>query len=306
LFVATLIASLAIEVALLPVSASLFSRVTGAGLLLNLAAVPLMGVVQIATIIVAVGDDIASIAAPAGWTAHVAAKALIDSADLTALAPWSTARVPPPGAVLVVTYYAGLAVACLGRRAAHRAIGAGLCLVAASVVIGVLQSPFVRATERQRDLRVMVFDVGQGESILIETPGGRRLLIDSGGAPFGGSVDIGTRVLAPALWARGITSLDTLLITHGDPDHLGGANDVIADFRPRELWIGLWVPNHRPMQDIAAEASRLGVPVMFQEGERRFQKRMFVSACCILRLRTGNVGASAMTIQWCSRSPMAT
>jgi competence protein ComEC len=259
--VATLVASLAIEVALLPVSASLFSRVTGAGLVLNLAAVPLMGIVQIAALITAIAHNMASIAAPAGWIAHVAAKALVDSANLTALAPWSTARVPPPGALLVAAYYAALAVMCLGRRYAHRAIAACVWLVATSMVIGVLQWPFVRATEARRELRLTMFDVGQGESILIETPNGRRLLIDSGGSPFGTSFNIGARVLAPALWARGVRRLDTLLITHGDPDHLGGALDVLADFRPRELWMGVLVPNHRSTQDIGGEAIRLGVPV---------------------------------------------
>jgi competence protein ComEC len=262
--VATLIASLAIEVALLPVSASLFSRVTGAGLLLNLAAVPLMGVVQIAALVTAVGHNVTSIAAPAGWIAHIAAKALVDSANLTAFAPWSTARVPPPGVLLVGAYYAALAVMCLGRRATHRAIGAAVWLVAMSMVMGVLQWPFVRPTETRRDLRLTIFDVGQGESILIETPSGRPLLIDSGGAPFGGSFDIAARVLAPSLWARGIRELDTLLITHGDPDHLGGAPGVLADFRPHQLWMGVLVPTHRPTEDVAAEAVRLGVPVTFR------------------------------------------
>jgi competence protein ComEC len=262
--VATLVASLAIEVALLPVSASLFSRVTGAGLVLNLAAVPLMGIVQIAALITALADNLAGIAAPAGWMAHVAAKALVDSANLTALAPWSTARVPPPGALLVVTYYVALAMMCLGRRAVYRVIGTSVWLVATSMVIGVLQWPFAREAEAGRDLRLTMFDVGQGESILVETPGGRRLLIDSGGTPFGGSFDIGARVLAPALWARGVKRLDTLLITHGDPDHLGGALDVLADFRPRELWMGVLVPNHRPTQDIAGEAIRLGIPATFR------------------------------------------
>ena len=47
--------------------------------------------------------------------------------------------------------------------------------------------------------------------MLLES-GRRALQIDAGGAPFGGgSFDIGARVLAPALWARGIRALDTLL-----------------------------------------------------------------------------------------------
>ncbi len=269
-FVASIVASLAIEIALLPVSASLFSRVTGAGLVLNLAAVPLMGVVQVAALITAIADNSASIAAPAGWTAHVAARALVDSANLTTLAPWSTARVPPPEIVTVVTYYGAVALMIFGRRVALRVVGASLWLAATFVVIGVLDSPFARATEAGQSLRLTMFDVGQGESILVETPSGRRLLIDSGGAPFGGSFDIGARVLAPALWARGVSGLDVLLTTHGDPDHLGGALDVLADFNPHELWMGVPVPGHRPTQDLTGEAIRRGVPVALRRsGETR-------------------------------------
>jgi competence protein ComEC len=266
---ATGAASLAIEVALLPVSALLFSRVTGAGLVLNLAAVPLMGVVQIAALVTAIADSIPGIAGPAGWVAHIAAKALVDSANLTTLVPWSTARVPPPDAVIVITYYVALGVMCLGKRAAHRVVGASAWLAATLVVIGALESPFGRAVDIGKGLRLTMFDVGQGESVLMETPDGRRFLIDTGGTPFGGSFDVGTRVLAPALWARGVRRLDTLLITHGDPDHLGGALAVLADFRPHELGMGVIVPNHRPTQDVSAEAARLRVPVTVrQRGER--------------------------------------
>ena len=261
---ATVIASLAIEVALLPVSASLFSRVTAAGLVLNLAAVPLMGVVQVAAFITAVADTVASIAGPAGWVAHLAAKALIDSAHLTEVAPWSTARVPPPATFVIVSYYAALGAMCLGRHGALRAAGASVWVVSALVVTGIIEQPLVRAGDPSPRLQLTMFDVGQGESILIQTPGGRRMLIDTGGAPFGGSFDIGARVLAPALWARGIRGLDALVITHGDPDHLGGALDVLADFRPHELWMGVDVPNHRPSQDVEVEADRLHVPVTFR------------------------------------------
>ena len=109
-----------------------------------------------------------------------------------------------------------------------------------------------------------MFDVGQGESILIERPRGRTMLVDTGGAPFGGGVDVGSRVLAPALWARGIRSLDTLLITHGDPDHLGGALAVLGDFAPHRLWMGVAVPNHRPTLDVLDAAARVEMPVEFK------------------------------------------
>ncbi|HVQ16222.1 MAG TPA: DNA internalization-related competence protein ComEC/Rec2, partial [Vicinamibacterales bacterium] len=258
---ASVVASFAIEIALLPVSASLFSRVTGAGLVLNLLAVPLMGVVQIAALVVTLCDSIPAVASPAGWITHYAARALVGSANLVTLAPWSTARVPPPGALVITVYYLALAAMFFWTGRAARALAAITFVMVTLVLVGAVDPTRVHPRESSQRLRATMFDVGQGESILVEMPGGRRVLVDAGGAPFGGGVDIGARVLAPALWARGIRALDTLLITHGDPDHLGGAIDVLSDFAPHRVWMGVAVPNHRPTLDVLDTAARLRIPL---------------------------------------------
>jgi len=259
---ASVVASLAIEIALLPVSASLFSRVTGAGLVLNLLAVPLMGVVQIAALAATLADPFPAIAGPAGWISHVAAQALVGSANLVTLAPWSTARVPSPPAGVVAGYYLALAALIFWKPRLPRVIAAVALVAMTLVIIGAPLPTRPQASEQK--LRLTMFDVGQGESILVERPHGRTMLVDTGGAPFGGGVDVGSRVLAPALWARGIRSLDTLLITHGDPDHLGGALAVLGDFAPHRLWMGVAVPNHRPTLDVLDAAARTETPVEFK------------------------------------------
>jgi competence protein ComEC len=88
--------------------------------------------------------------------------------------------------------------------------------------------------------------------------GERSLIVDTGGSPFGGSFDIGSRVLEPALWARGVSAIDTLLLTHGDPDHIGGASTLIDDFDPRRLWQGIPVPRARPLQAVLERAVASG------------------------------------------------
>jgi competence protein ComEC len=258
--VATVVGSVAVEVALLPVSAFAFSRVTSAGLILNLLAVPAMGIVQIAAMIVTVADAVPLLAYGAGWTAHVAATALVSSADLVDAAPWLAARVPPPGAALVLVYYAALlaAITVRGRLRIVSAVVFAASLVA--IVSGADLTQLTSHGEPERRVRLTVFDVGQGESMLLEA-GQHTVLVDTGGAPFGGGIDIGRRVLAPALWARGIRSLDSMLVTHGDPDHLGGAVAVAGDFRPRRIWEGIRLPQHPPTQALLKEAARLRVAV---------------------------------------------
>ncbi|WP_203664504.1 DNA internalization-related competence protein ComEC/Rec2 [Lacticaseibacillus sp. 53-4] len=73
--------------------------------------------------------------------------------------------------------------------------------------------------------RVTMFDVGQGDSLLIEAPFKQgAILIDTGGRGFGFSANPpAKRAIVNYLRARGITHLDALVLTHADADHVGDA-----------------------------------------------------------------------------------
>ncbi|MSO31090.1 MAG: DUF4131 domain-containing protein [Acidobacteria bacterium] len=258
--IASMAASAAAEAALLPVSATTFSRVTSAGLVLNLAAVPLMGVVQIGGMAVAIFDACEPLAAPAGWLAGQAASMLVGSAALVDVAPWLAARVPPPPLGVVALYYAGLALVLLPRPAARLA-GVLVFTVSAGAIVTGRPIP-VSTTPDVSALRLTMFDVGQGEAVLVQLPDRSTLLIDAGGTPFGsGGAELGSRVLAPALWAGGLRRLDRLLLTHGDPDHIGGAPAAIDDFHPSIVWEGIAVHDHAPLQAVLARARARGARV---------------------------------------------
>jgi competence protein ComEC len=129
---------------------------------------------------------------------------------------------------------------------------ASLCFV--FVLAWILAGPL--RDDASWPLLVRVFDVGQGDSAMVRLPDGRALLIDAGGSPFAGRFDIGARILAPALWASGVGRIDYLAITHGDPDHMGGAASLVRDFKPREIWQGVSVPNHLPTRALKETAFR--------------------------------------------------
>ena len=67
------------------------------------------------------------------------------------------------------------------------------------------------------DLRVTVLDVGQGQSIILQSRG-QTLLVDCGGDDDEASADMA----AEALLSQGITHLDAVIVTHCDRDHAGG------------------------------------------------------------------------------------
>lgn len=77
------------------------------------------------------------------------------------------------------------------------------------------------------ELWVTAFDIGQGMSVLVETPT-HRLLYDTG-AFFSKESNGADRVILPYLKARGITSLDTMVVSHADNDHAGGALPLLGE-----------------------------------------------------------------------------
>ena len=74
---------------------------TSAGLVLNLLAVPLMGIAQVTGLALVTFDDIDSVAAVAALCAYASAASLVGSARLVELAPWLATRVAPPGAAVM-------------------------------------------------------------------------------------------------------------------------------------------------------------------------------------------------------------
>ncbi len=239
-----LAASVCAELALLPVAASAFSRVTAAGLILNFVAIPLMTVTQIAGLLAVAASGVSAAAAAAcGHIAHLATSGIVASAHLVDLLPQLARRVPPPGPLLTIGYYGGWGLAlAAGRWPLARAAGAGLAAATGvALAVGVVSGAGGRACPGESWVRALFLDVDQADSTLVQFPTGESLLVDAAGVPWGASA-VGERVIAPVLWRAGVRRLDYLALTHGDPDHVGGAEAVLRDFRPREVWEGVPVP----------------------------------------------------------------
>jgi len=82
----------------------------------------------------------------------------------------------------------------------------------------------------RQDLRTTVFDVGQGSAVLLELPGGTSMLIDGGGYSDNAVFDVGARVIAPFLWRKKIRTVETIVLTHPNSDHLNGLLFIAENF----------------------------------------------------------------------------
>lgn len=81
-------------------------------------------------------------------------------------------------------------------------------------------------------LTVHFVDVGQGDCVLVQTPSGGTMLIDTGGRrnEFQTGVGTGAQIVTPYLRKIGVRRLDVLVLTHPDEDHAGGAAAVVKNF----------------------------------------------------------------------------
>ncbi|MDP2308754.1 MAG: DNA internalization-related competence protein ComEC/Rec2 [Pseudomonadota bacterium] len=186
----------------LPTVAWYFQDLAPTAPIANLLAVPLMGTVATPALLLS-----QVLPGPLGALALWVADGCI-TLGLAALAPLDVAPIHPavglPGALL-------LAAAVLLRR---HLIAATLLIVLA---LGLVERP-------SGVLVVRFLDVGQGDAALIQWPDGRAWLVDGG--PPGEDV-----LLALRRW--GIHRLDTVVLTHPHPDHIGGLDALL-----RELPVG--------------------------------------------------------------------
>src|SRR5206468_6780063 len=117
-------------------------------------------------------------------------------------------------------------------RSAKRAILRGSIAVALASAAWILLDPTSLASSRgDGRVHATFIDVGQGDAAFVRFPHGTTLLVDAGGLGFESTFDIGDRVVAPVLREGGVRRLDVLALTHGDPDHIGGARAIVREFR---------------------------------------------------------------------------
>ncbi len=101
------------------------------------------------------------------------------------------------------------------------------------------------------ELELRVFDVGQGDAILLRFGDG-ALLVDAGPDP-----QTARQVLLPRLARLGVERLDGLVLTHADADHIGGAADVLKALPVTNVWMATSRQDH-PLLSVIEDAARQG------------------------------------------------
>jgi competence protein ComEC len=217
-----------VTLGLVPLTMLLFAQVSIVSPLANAVAIPLISLV-VTPLALAGSMMPAPLSGLLLGTAHVAVEGLAIflkwMGDMR-LAVWAA---PAPNAWIFCFALAGTLWMLAPRGWPQRWIG---------VVAWLPLMANLPSHPREGEIAVTAFDVGQGMALLIETSG-HRLLYDTGPS-YSPESNGGNRVVVPYLKARGIGSLDGMIVTHSDTDHTGGALAVMeavqVDWVASSLW----------------------------------------------------------------------
>jgi competence protein ComEC len=232
--------ALAAQAMTMPILVSNFHLVSLVSPVANLAALWAVPFLMACGLVVAlVGWIWTPAAAVVGWSAWLFATWIAATVQGLASLPWAAAPVPPVDGAWWVAYYGLLWLivrrvkpnsgACQpatgGRRALaprpRAALGA-LGMVAALVWLAVVTLPGGHVT-------VSFLDVGEGDAILIQSSRGQTVLVDGGPSPSAVTAALGKRL---PFWSR---SLDLVVLTHPNDDHLLGLVEVLRRYQVAEV-----------------------------------------------------------------------
>lgn len=246
----------AVTIGLVPLTLLLFQQVSVISPLANAVAIPLVSLLVTPLALLA-----AATPAPlAGWLlgpAHLLLHWLVMGLEWLAAPPWAVWQAARAGPLALALAVLGTLLLLAPVRCGARARWHGLVLLLPMLLAG-------RQPVAHGEFRATAIDIGQGTAVLVETRS-RVLLYDAGpaygwGATHGESGNsAGARAVVPYLRGAGVRRLDTMVISHEDADHAGGARDVMAALMVERLLSGA-PPGHRLLVPPASAGSLQAQP----------------------------------------------
>lgn len=245
----------------LPLVACYFNSLPWVGIAANAVIVPLAGfaVVPLGLFSAVIGMTRPDAVLPLpSWNQHVL-DFFYRAVELFAAIPGAEVHCPSPSPMFVLVLFGLLAAWYFSRS---RLLLAGTAVSCLLFVV-----PFFISTVRD-NTTVDFIDVGQGDCALVRLPGGKTLLVDTGGASAD-RFDMGRRTVAPFLWDQGIRKLDVVILSHYNADHAGGLPYLLRQFEVGEIWEGVDQDDCPVRREILHVAGDRRIPVRrMKRGDR--------------------------------------
>ncbi len=226
----TLQMGVSIQMLTLPLILWFYYEIPLYGVLVNLLAVPTLGVVLVSGCLGAVaGLWLAPVARYLVMPACLLIRSYLSICGAVKSLPGALLIVGKPQMWQVILYYGLLAGGLwAGRRlkgAAHiRWKGLGAAVFLGCWALGVV----LLCSRSHRSLEITCLDVGQGDAAVVYTPQKECFLVDGGSSS---QKKVGQYKILPFLKSKGISRVDTVFVSHTDADHVNGIEEILTLIR---------------------------------------------------------------------------
>ena len=234
----------AANIIIIPIMAYMFSTFSMTFWISNILAAPVMEFVTIyGFLIYFISIFLLPLAKFLGIILNFSLNSLIKIAEITSLIPGSSIYIKTPYLLECIIYYLILFLIFNWKRMKEKLennkilekIKKNSYKYISIILIFIILTNTI-SNKIFQEIKIYFVDVGQGDSTLIQTIEGKNILIDGGGSEFG-SFDVGESILLPYLLDRRITTIDYLMISHFDSDHIGGVFAILENLKVKNIII---------------------------------------------------------------------
>lgn len=234
----------AANIIIIPIMAYMFSTFSMTFWISNILAAPVMEFVTIyGFLIYFISIFLLPLAKFLGIILNFSLNSLIKIAEITSLIPGSSIYIKTPYLLKCIIYYLILFLIFNWKRIKEKLennkilekIKKNSYKYISIILIFIILTNTI-SNKIFQEIKIYFVDVGQGDSTLIQTIEGKNILIDGGGSEFG-SFDVGESILLPYLLDRRITTIDYLMISHFDSDHIGGVFAILENLEVKNIII---------------------------------------------------------------------
>lgn len=220
--------SLSSLIIILPHSSILFHRISLIAIVLNLIAVPIfssvliLGIMLIMIPVEFIRISISFVIKGMLWIMMEISRKMVSVPFLV----FNLSTTNMPLVLLLEAFIIGVVYL---KDLRGKVIAAIICVL---IIVGM---HIANVGEGSGAFRLTMFDVGLGESMLLQFHNNTVMLIDGGGSATL-SFDVGRQILRPALLKMGVSKIDYAMLTHEHIDHKGGLVYLLKEIKTKELW----------------------------------------------------------------------
>ncbi|OQA91363.1 MAG: ComEC family competence protein [Elusimicrobia bacterium ADurb.Bin231] len=248
-------ASLSAQIAIFPLLAYYFNKVSVIAIISNLFILPLVAVLLGAGFLLYfISLTGTFLVIPMARITDFLVLVVTKLADTFASVPYAIVRVPTPPIYVIAIFY----IIIFGLPKFRNYVWKRVLLIS---FIGLFLSLAYRRSPFRSDmLNITFLSVGLGDAVYFEFPNGKNMLMDGGGN-WNYKYDIGETVISAFLWNKGVYKIDTVVLTHPHFNHYQGLLSVMENFQIKKFIKTEENSDEEEFERLMAIAQRKNIPV---------------------------------------------